>query len=302
MSLRKYTQVRLVVQRPDTSAYDALRAMEDNHVGAIIVCEASMVVGIVTDRDLAAHVIGYELDPVEVPLADIMSSPVVTLSVTASEADAARTMLERHIRRVPLLDGSELVGLVTLDDLILNQAVAPGILAAIVRAQLAEPSRLKARGHTHPGEPEPGTDAQRGRAARRYSARLKLAYDNLIRRTMELTGLERPERAEAVLEELLSGIIRRIQPQETRQLLAQLPTLLRTRLAIVPRESDRRIARSTIEQAVADRLGVDATRASKILEQVARALEQTISPGEIEDVRSQLPPDMKNLLPTAPHG
>jgi CBS domain-containing protein len=60
-------------------------------------------------------------------------------------------MLERHVRRLPVVDGSKLVGMVTLDDLIADKAVDPDTLAAIVRAQLAEPARLKQAGKRRPG-------------------------------------------------------------------------------------------------------------------------------------------------------
>jgi CBS domain-containing protein len=151
MSLSKYTRARLVIQRPEVHAYDAARAMEDNHVGAVIVHDGQHVVGMVTDRDLALTLVAGDLDPFEVQLLQIMATPVVVQPLTASEADAAQLMINHRVRRIPIVDGERVVGLVTLDDLLLEQALDGATVAAIVRAQLEEPARLKRRGAVAPG-------------------------------------------------------------------------------------------------------------------------------------------------------
>jgi CBS domain-containing protein len=150
MTLEKYTQGRLVVTHPDTTAYDAIRAMEDNHIGAVVVRDDTGVVGFVTDRDLALQVIAFDQDPFEIRLRTLMSRPVEVISLAASTAEAAQRMLDRHVRRLPIVDGSKLVGIVTLDDLIADCAIDPGMTADIVRTQLAEPARLKDAGRRRP--------------------------------------------------------------------------------------------------------------------------------------------------------
>lgn len=153
MSLSKYTRARLVIQRPEVHAYDAARAMADNHVGAVIVHDGQHVVGMVTDRDLALALVAGDRDPFEVQLLEIMATPAVALPITASEADAAQLMISHRVRRIPIVDADKVVGLVTLDDLLLEQALNGATVAAIVRAQLEEPARLKRRGAVGPGMP-----------------------------------------------------------------------------------------------------------------------------------------------------
>src|SRR5215510_3399451 len=150
MCLTRYTQGRLVVLPPRATVYDATRAMADNHIGAVIVHDGEQVVGMVTDRDLALAV-AYDEDPFQAQLDEVMSSPAVVLPESASEADAAQLMLSHHVRRIPIVDGAQVTGLIALDDLIVEQAVDGATLAAIVRAQLSDSSRLKRRGDLGPG-------------------------------------------------------------------------------------------------------------------------------------------------------
>jgi CBS domain-containing protein/uncharacterized protein (DUF2267 family) len=298
MSLSKYIQTRLVVQRPDTCAYDAIRAMEDNHVGAVIVHDGKAVVGVVTDRDLAIQIIANELDPFETALGDLVAGPVAVLPVEASESDAAALMRDRHVRRIPIVDGPELVGLVTLDDLLLEQGVDSATLAEIVRAQLAEPSRLKPKGETHPTRHKSDVATRRERLGRRHEGRATRSYEDLITRTLAITGLGTRERAEAALDEVLGGILRRITPDEANQLLAQLPSLLSCRVSGAARGPDRSVTRTTVEQGLVRRLDVSPQEAGALVFAVCEAFGATVSSGEIEDVRSQLPGEMRNMLAT----
>ena len=60
MSLERYASKRMVVQTPNTTVYDAVRAMEANHIGVVVVHDGEDVKGLVTDRDLALRVIGND--------------------------------------------------------------------------------------------------------------------------------------------------------------------------------------------------------------------------------------------------
>src|SRR3954468_6884918 len=137
MSLERYCQQkRVLIQNSRTSAYDAVRALESNHVGAIVVQDAGLVAGIVTDRDLALRVIGFDLDPKETRIHDVMTPEPTTVSIDDSEEQAVKLMRARHVRRLPILAGNRVAGIVTLDDLILSGAAAPETIADVVEAQL----------------------------------------------------------------------------------------------------------------------------------------------------------------------
>ena len=94
------------------------------------------VVGIVTDRDLAVRVLGLGLDARTTPLAAVMTTPVTTLSPADSQSKAIQLMQQRNIRRIPLVEAGRLVGIVTLDDLLLDEAAPLDQLSAVVESQI----------------------------------------------------------------------------------------------------------------------------------------------------------------------
>lgn len=301
MSLDRFTKHRLVVQSPRTRIYDAVRAMEDNAVGAVLVHDGERLVGIVTDRDMSLKVIGDDLDPFEFQLRDVMSAPVACVAADATVADAAEIMAARHVRRVPVMNGAKVLGIVTLDDLILEHAVDAPTLAAIVRGQLAEPSRLKAKGRLHPTAAVRGDrEALRLNLQRRHDARRRQVYAKLVKRTADLTELDSAEEAEHALLIVISALLRRLTPEEAADFLAQLPSSLRDyAIANVPGGPDLAVRRALIEDQVVSALGVGQARAAQIVRQVGRALCDGISRGELNDVKGQLPPDLKEILDVA---
>lgn len=112
------------------SVAEAARCMRDTHVGAVLVLDGEgRAVGIVTDRDLALRVVGARLDP-KTPVSECMSSPLLALHVSSSTTDAARTMRERLVRRLPILDADRRpLGIVTSDDLVRDLGRTLGVLA-----------------------------------------------------------------------------------------------------------------------------------------------------------------------------
>lgn len=298
-TLVNYDHKRMVVLGPRTSVYDAARALEANHVGAIVVGDGERILGIVTDRDLALRVIGYELDPRGLVLEDIMTRDVATIRPTQTEADAAELMLSRHVRRIPIEDAGKILGIVTLDDLVIH-GLDPSIVASIVTAQLAEPARLKEKGDVHPMSPthegaeEPPPTV---RAERRHRAHADATYRALLRRVMQATGLDSVEAAEAALDVLLSGVIERITPEEAADLVAELPSNLRERLSGVARGPNRTVTRQSIERVLSVRLGVGEARAAELVMDLGRAVDQAVSHGELLDVKAQLPADLRAIFP-----
>ena len=153
----------MVVLSPRASVHAAARAMADNHIGSILVADRGKRVGIVTDRDLAVDVVARNL-PYATGTHDVMSDEVGCVPITGSIEDVVRVMREHGCRRVPLMEnGGKPVGLVTLDDLIIDGAIDMATARSIIVAQLEAGARFKEEGALHPGMPaRPEMASRRG--------------------------------------------------------------------------------------------------------------------------------------------
>lgn len=296
MSLEKYRLDRIVIQGPETSAYDAARAMESNHVGLVIVAEQGRVTGMLTDRDIALRVVSFQLDPTQTRLKDVMTTDPATLPIDASEQQALELMRDRHVRRLPLLDNGAVVGLVTVDDLLLSKTADLELLREVVRSQLAEPAVFKARGELHPTRParyvgHTATDRAWARVTR---AQQKTA--EALRLVQATTRLETTEQAMLALDVVVSALVRRVTPSEAKDMLAQLPSELRERWLDLPAGPDRDITRQTIVKELAERLDIHSRAADELARAIGLALSALISEGELDDLRHQLPKGMRELF------
>lgn len=281
MSLRWYRTPRMVVLNANSPVLEAARAIEHNNIGAVIVQRDSRVVGLVTDRDLAVRVLGRGLDPQTTTLEEVMTTPVATLAPTDSQRDAIRLMQQRNIRRIPLVENERAVGIVTLDDLLLDEAAAIDQLAAVVEAQIGE------------GGP---AASLRSPATRRSAARAQATYGRMLNQLKAEAGLDSSEQAETALEIVLGAIVQRLTPNEANDLIAQLPSLLQPTLRALPPGPDKTISRQTIEDELSERLGTDRSRMWQVLVSVGNVVAQTVSPGQIEDVHGQLPDGLRGIF------
>jgi CBS domain-containing protein len=103
----------------DSTAAEAARKMADDDVGAIPVCDTDgRLCGVVTDRDLAVKIVAAGQDPDTVRLADLVDGgDVVTIGADDSVEEAIRTMKDHAVRRLPVIDGTALVGMVSQADI-----------------------------------------------------------------------------------------------------------------------------------------------------------------------------------------
>lgn len=114
----------------------AARWMRDAGVGSVLVTSGGRLAGILTDRDIVTRCIAEEADPTRVPVGSLCTDDVVALGPEALEGDAIRLMIDRAVRRVPIVSGERVVGIVTLGDL----AVARDADSALGRISAAPPS------------------------------------------------------------------------------------------------------------------------------------------------------------------
>ena len=300
MSLERFRRTKLVTLNRQSKAYQAARAMADNHIGAVLVSDPKGLAGIVTDRDLALAVLGHGLDPTSTALSEFMSEDVVACDIGSDLAHVMKLMQEHGVRRIPVTEGGRAVGLITLDDLVAEGAVAPEALRAVVTAQLEAEAPHKPAGLLHPegaGRKERRA-AGRSRALARAKARAQATYDKLVKAVAEAGKLDRV-RAERALTVGVCMLCRRLSPEEAHQLVAQLPSLLQPGLEQCLDGPDRNVSVNAIEQELASVLGLDAKGARLALQALTKAIAASVTAGEIAEVRGQLPEEMRKLFPLA---
>jgi len=96
---------------------EALRAMIDHDIGAIVVVDGETPVGVFTERDVTRKILD-EPDLLSRSIGDEMSAPVTNVSPNDEVVFIFKTMSEKRIRRLPVVDGGKLVGIVTERDLL----------------------------------------------------------------------------------------------------------------------------------------------------------------------------------------
>src|SRR3984957_8857342 len=103
---------------PDEPVLEAIRLMAEHHVGALLVMKGDQLAGIVSERDYARKVILKGRSSAETPVSQIMSSPVVTVTLNSSVQECMQLMTARHLRHLPVLDGGKVIGMVSIGDLV----------------------------------------------------------------------------------------------------------------------------------------------------------------------------------------
>ena len=100
----------------DATAVEAAQTLIDEGVGSLPVVDGEMLVGIVTDRDLVVRVLAKDLDPHRVSVADVCSEKPLVVEADEPLDVALRRMAEQRVRRLPVVDGDRLVGILAQAD------------------------------------------------------------------------------------------------------------------------------------------------------------------------------------------
>jgi CBS domain-containing protein len=103
---------------PDEPVLEAIRLMADHHIGALLVMKDDELVGIVSERDYARKVILKGRSSADTPVAQIMSSPVITVSLNNSVQECMQLMTSRRLRHLPVVEGKKVLGMVSIGDLV----------------------------------------------------------------------------------------------------------------------------------------------------------------------------------------
>ena len=117
----------------NTPIADVARTMRDRDIGNVLVTEGNRLCGIVTDRDLVVRCLADGADATRTTVAHAVSGELVKVFPGMSLQDAAHTMAEHHVRRLPVIDDGRVVGIVSLGDLAMKgdpRSALAGVSAA----------------------------------------------------------------------------------------------------------------------------------------------------------------------------
>ena len=103
---------------PDAPVYDALKLMADKNIGALLVLEAGKLVGIISERDYARKLILKGKTSKDTPVREVMTTQVVYIRPEQTIEECMALIITKHIRHLPVLADDQLVGIVSIRDVV----------------------------------------------------------------------------------------------------------------------------------------------------------------------------------------
>lgn len=120
MKVRDLMTKSVAYVNPTTSVTEAATLMQKHNVGSIPVCESNKIVGIITDRDIVVRNIAHGKNPAVTSVKDVMTTQVTTGNPDMDISQATRLMADNQIRRLPIVENNNLVGMLALGDIAVN--------------------------------------------------------------------------------------------------------------------------------------------------------------------------------------
>jgi len=121
---------------------EAAQIMNKFEIGCLLALKDGKAIGILTERDLLKRVVAESRDAKKTKVTEVMSAPLIVVEPDMELEDAAKLMFEMKIKKLPVVDGKRLVGLITLTDIARFQPQIMKILKQLSKRQ-AVPKRMK---------------------------------------------------------------------------------------------------------------------------------------------------------------
>ena len=102
----------------DITVYEALKAMGERNIGALLVIEGQQLMGIISERDYARKIILRGKASSETTIEEVMTSKLETVRLNSSIDDCMQIMTERHIRHLPIVEDGIVGGMISIGDLV----------------------------------------------------------------------------------------------------------------------------------------------------------------------------------------
>lgn len=133
---------QVITINADATVQDAVIVMNENEIGCLIVVLNGKPVGIITERDMLRRVLAESKDPEKIKVSDVMSAPLILGRPGMELENAVKLMFKTQIKKLPIVNGGRLLGLVTLTDLTRFQ---PHMIRIIKKLSVSEltPKRMR---------------------------------------------------------------------------------------------------------------------------------------------------------------
>ena len=119
MQVSELMSTNIVAVSPESTAAEAAGTMTRSDVGIVLVCgQNGSLQGVLTDRDIVTRCVAVQSDPVQTKVQDLMTRNVVTISPNEEMKTAADLLSGEQIRRIPVVEGTRVVGMLSLADLV----------------------------------------------------------------------------------------------------------------------------------------------------------------------------------------
>ncbi|TIH10999.1 CBS domain-containing protein [Pseudomonas leptonychotis] len=116
--LRAKPQAAVYSVTPTTSVLDAIKLMAEKGIGALVVLDKGRLAGIVSERDYARKIVLLERSASDIAISEIMTADVLTVGLRDTSQHCMQLMTDRHLRHLPVLGDGELIGLLSIGDLV----------------------------------------------------------------------------------------------------------------------------------------------------------------------------------------
>lgn len=115
--VKEAMKTNLAVVSPDISVFEAAKIMKKRKVGNVIIVKDKQAIGILTESDILKKVVAEGKNPKEVLVKNVMSTPLLIIDPYVTLDDAMETMGKCNIRRLPVVENDELIGIITQRDI-----------------------------------------------------------------------------------------------------------------------------------------------------------------------------------------
>ena len=281
--LDPYLRKGLVILNRSQSAYSAAHALCEHREGCVLVGdEDGYAVGILTAQDLLCRgAIDHRL--LDLPLGQVMSSPLIGASEDESLPGVIQIMTQYALRRVPILQvdskgRTHFIGLVTLDDLILRGEISSESLRKIIERRLVR--RSESLKHI-----PKMTHEQR---IQHKVAHQQMSLNHFYQHFIELTHLPQ-DVIPSLVYSILSFLLMRVSRACALHVMAQLPLILKQKLAQLPAGPHREFTGKRLILELSEKYQISREQACTVFVQVLRGLRDLLGASTLLHLSSELP-------------